>query len=367
MRAPAALLLLLLLPFAGGCSDQPPEGPNPSDRTLWTVRANGGGDFVDIQDAVNVATSGDTILVGPGNYATLHSGVVGGVPRIAVFIVLFRSLTIVAEAGPDSTIVGGVSTSDWAIACGNAGSTSISGFDIRGGGNGGVLLYRTNARIAGNRVTGATTALRCEQGSAVVDSNVIVGNREGIIAAGTALTTNGNRIEGSELKAISCTLGAQAVLVGDALVGSGVANLAVSESDASATRLLIAGGRGHGVDLFSSGLTIVESTVVDNEGFGFTLTGGSTLEADRVIVALSGGCATQLTAGTATFACSDVWGNGLIFGALCTTPTGDGNFSLNPAFCDSAAGNYALGASSPCAPANSGGCGLIGAFSVGCP
>ncbi len=366
MRA-AAAILFLVLPLACGCSDQPPEGPNPSDRTLWTVRAAGGGDFQDIQDAVNVSTSGDTILVGPGHYSTVHEGVVGGVPRIAVFIVLFRSITIIAEAGPDSTIVGGVSTTDYAIACGNAGSTSISGFEIRGGGNGGVLLHRTNARFTGNRVTGATTALRCERGTAVVDSNVITGNREGIIAAGTALSTNGNRIEGSELKAISCTLGAQAVLVGDALIGSGVANLSVSESDASATRLLIAGGLGLGVDLFSSRLTIVESTVVDNRGFGFALTGGSTLEADRVIVALSGGCATQLTDGTATFTCSDVWANGLITGAPCTTPTGDGNFAQDPAFCDSAAGDYTLSESSPCAPGNSGGCGLIGAFSVVCP
>jgi hypothetical protein len=368
MRVAGALLFLLVL-LAGGCADQPTEPPPPPDRTLWRVRADGSGDFTDIQEAVNASNSGDTILVGPGHYASLHSGQVAGIPRLAVFIVLFRSIRIIAEEGPDSTIVGDLSTTDYAIVCGNAGSTSISGFDVRGGGNGGILLHRTNGRITGNRVTGATTALRCEQGTVLADSNAFLGNREGIIAAGTTLTTSGNRIEDCELKAISCTQGTHATLVGDLLVGSGNANLAVSESDADATRLLIAGGTNLGVDVFASRLTLRESTVVGNTGIGIVLSGVSDLEADRVIITLSGGCGTQLAADGSTqqFTCSDVWANGLITGGPCTSPTGNGNFSRDPVFCDLAAEDYTLRATSPCSPDSSGGCGLIGALGVACP
>jgi predicted outer membrane repeat protein len=43
-----------------------------------------------------------------------------------------------------------------------------------------------------------------------------------------------------------------------------------------------------------------------------------------------------------------------------------GNISADPLFCDLAAQDYTLQSSSPCAPMNSGGCGLIGALDVGC-
>jgi hypothetical protein len=43
-----------------------------------------------------------------------------------------------------------------------------------------------------------------------------------------------------------------------------------------------------------------------------------------------------------------------------------GNMCADPLFCDAAAGDFTLDEQSPCAPAHSGGCELIGAWGVGC-
>lgn len=44
----------------------------------------------------------------------------------------------------------------------------------------------------------------------------------------------------------------------------------------------------------------------------------------------------------------------------------NGNMSADPLFCDRLEGDFTIDAGSPCAPANSGGCGLVGALDVGC-
>jgi hypothetical protein len=70
----------------------------------------------------------------------------------------------------------------------------------------------------------------------------------------------------------------------------------------------------------------------------------------------------------ATLACSDVYGNvdGDWVGCIASQLATSGNFSLDPVFCSRAAGDYSLKAVSPCAPENSGTCGLVGALEVDC-
>lgn len=71
-----------------------------------------------------------------------------------------------------------------------------------------------------------------------------------------------------------------------------------------------------------------------------------------------------------TLSCSDVYGNvgGDWTGVIADQAYTNGNFSANPQFCDAAAGEFTLTASSPCAPLSSSNpsCGLIGAQPVGC-
>ncbi|MFN2370158.1 MAG: FG-GAP-like repeat-containing protein, partial [Candidatus Krumholzibacteriia bacterium] len=67
--------------------------------------------------------------------------------------------------------------------------------------------------------------------------------------------------------------------------------------------------------------------------------------------------------------CTDIWGNegGDWTGPLAPRLGQDGNIRLAPFYCDADAGDFHLTGNSPCAPANAGACGQIGAFGVGCP
>ena len=77
-----------------------------------------------------------------------------------------------------------------------------------------------------------------------------------------------------------------------------------------------------------------------------------------------------------TISCMDIFGNdgGDWVGDIAQYFDQDGNISANPLFCDykslgycvDSGGTFTLFANSPCAPAHSGSCGLIGAYGVGC-
>ena len=67
--------------------------------------------------------------------------------------------------------------------------------------------------------------------------------------------------------------------------------------------------------------------------------------------------------------CTNSFGNGSNWTGFPDPSGTDGNFSAPPLFCDSDQGNYALSSGSPCAPGNhpdDADCGLIGALPVGC-
>jgi hypothetical protein len=70
----------------------------------------------------------------------------------------------------------------------------------------------------------------------------------------------------------------------------------------------------------------------------------------------------------ATLTCCDIYGNtgGDWVGEIAGQYGVNGNISEDPLFCDIANDDFTLNAASPCAPANSSGCGLIGALPVGC-
>jgi len=73
---------------------------------------------------------------------------------------------------------------------------------------------------------------------------------------------------------------------------------------------------------------------------------------------------------TCLMGCCDVFANegGDFTGCLAGQGGNDGNFSLDPEFCNAAAGDFHLMETSPCAPASPPGrdCGLIGAWPAGC-
>ncbi len=72
-------------------------------------------------------------------------------------------------------------------------------------------------------------------------------------------------------------------------------------------------------------------------------------------------------AGTLALACFDIFGNegGDWLGPIADQEGIDGNLSADPMFCDTDAGDFHLQWGSPCLPANSGTCGLIGRYGFG--
>jgi hypothetical protein len=66
--------------------------------------------------------------------------------------------------------------------------------------------------------------------------------------------------------------------------------------------------------------------------------------------------------------CCDLYGNagGDWVGCVSDLAGVNGNLSADPLFCDLDTGDHNIRSDSPCAPENSGGCGLVGALPVGC-
>jgi len=72
----------------------------------WTVRKDGSGDFQVIQDAVDAASDGDAIDIGPGRFDDFQEGIVVGTATWSVYVyILEKSLTL-QGAGADQTIIG---------------------------------------------------------------------------------------------------------------------------------------------------------------------------------------------------------------------------------------------------------------------
>jgi hypothetical protein len=145
------------------------------------------------------------------------------------------------------------------------------------------------------------------------------------------------------------------------------------------TECLIAGNvaqLGHGGAVSAgagSQVTITACTLDGNTagdaGRAAWLSGNSHAELTNCIIS---GIGSALIAcdggGTAELACCDVFGGGGSQWVGCLAGQGGvaGNFSADPLYCDAAGGDWTIDGASPCAPAGSGGCGLIGAFPVGC-
>jgi M6 family metalloprotease-like protein len=127
---------------------------------------------------------------------------------------------------------------------------------------------------------------------------------------------------------------------------------------------------------FIEGCTFYGSSA--DQGQAIYCKGGSTPVASRVLITDSTGLGLPAEGAQSsdyvTFDCSDIFGNanGDWLGDLDGLGSGDGNFSLNPAYCDAAAGDLTVLYNSPCAPGwhpeGAAVCGgqMIGAGIVGC-
>jgi parallel beta-helix repeat protein/predicted outer membrane repeat protein len=123
----------------------------------------------------------------------------------------------------------------------------------------------------------------------------------------------------------------------------------------------------------ASGFSVQNCTFAGNwaaGGGGLTLDDASPTIGHTIIATSAGGeaiyCADPSSDPSLT--CCDVYGNagGDWVGCIADQGQTSGNMSEDPLFCNEAGGDLTLDALSPCAAANSPGCGLIGARDVGC-
>lgn len=84
MKHLLAFFVLLALPSVGSAH-------------VWRVEKNGGGDFVVLQDALDVVASGDSISIGPGRYDDWETYGAGGNVRLVCGVVRVGKVTIIGS------------------------------------------------------------------------------------------------------------------------------------------------------------------------------------------------------------------------------------------------------------------------------
>ncbi|PXF52663.1 MAG: hypothetical protein C4B56_04870 [Candidatus Methanophagaceae archaeon] len=134
---------------------------NGSGGRIWYVDVsdgdgNGNADFADIQDAINKASPGDTIIVKPGTYTEN-------------VVVNVANLTIRSESGYGSTIVQAARDYEHVFYVA-ADDVDIVGFTIKGATN----IYAHRFRTAGIYIVGARSN---------ISDNYITGNNNGIVVS----------------------------------------------------------------------------------------------------------------------------------------------------------------------------------------
>jgi len=228
IRHATILILLLLSTFSLTLSIRSVK----SSPTTWTVDDDGPADFPTIQDAIEAAGSGDTIMVMEGVYAEGQ-------------IDIGKSLTLSANG---TVVVDGLR--DFSVFHVKAASVTISGFHVTNGSHSGIRLTESYGLILkNNRVE------NCQGGivifgsfSNVIENNTLYGNHQGIeLSHSTYNTVRKNKLTGHSL----------AILVGHAHYNLIEANI-IAEN-----------GKGFWLQ-YSNDNSIAENEVSDN-GYGIWL------------------------------------------------------------------------------------------------
>lgn len=315
------------------------------------------GDQPNIQAGLAAAGPGDSVLVAPGTYFER--------------LYMPSLVTLCSEAGAAATIIDGQSASA-VVRCHGAAQFVVDGFTLRNGdheGGGGVDVRNGHGTIRNCVITANVSSLdgggiSIAASSLEIDDCTITGNQSNVAAS----------LDGGGVYCWQSTMILQRSLIADnsAQEGGGVA--VVGNSLATIRWCTLAHNTttspGH-----SGGAMIVDTSVATVEGNTFvenvTPYTGATVIFDTIdstfmrnIVAHSSGIGLWCT-GSIPTGCNDVWASQNVDYEGCSPAPTD--FSADPQFCDLAQMDLTLRQSSPCATGHSpAGCGLIGAFDVGC-
>jgi hypothetical protein len=267
------------------------------------------GDQPTIQAGIDAAVPGDVVLVAPGSY---HET-----------ITLREGIEVTSESGPAVTTIVGTDP------------------DV-------VVIGADESRIAGFQIAGSTSGIRCSLDTEVPTSPVIEDN---LIRCTEGVSCHVPYQMGPTAPIIRRNL-ILSSWKGIYLVSQAFANGGVNATIENNTIIGCTVGIQYRAHL---SVPTVEANIVSGCQWGIEFTYCSLFEQR-----------------TALIWCNDVWGNGEDYwvdeqGCGPFDMTGQqGNFSVDPLFCDPLGGDYGLHEGSPCLPGGSGGCGLVGAFPAGC-
>ena len=312
-------VLLLLVCATASCS-------------TWYIEPDGTGDAPTIQAGIDSASAGDTVLVVCGYYSEFN-------------IEMKSGICLRSETGEPDCVMIDVGRMGRAVSCEDVDSTS----SIEG-------LTLTRALYEGDG-----GGLHCYLSSPVVRkcdfrANSADGDGGGVFC------------DHSSPQITHCNFYSN-----DAHNGGGICCVASSPSVTNCSfSWNSADDAGGGIYCDASSPTIVSCTFslnhANNHACGILSMGSSSVTLENTIIAFGFGSEAVACFDNSSVAltCCDVYSNegGDWVDCIADQYSVNGNFYANPRFCDPDNGDYHLYACSPCV--HKPGCGLVGAFGVGC-
>lgn len=382
----------------------------PVSTHRFLVAADGGGEYVRVQDAADLATHGDTIEVAPGFYAE-HVYISG------------KRLLIRGEAGREVTTLRGI---DWSM----SGTEESDGAVFRGFTlleHSGFGPSRVNCSVqqcaamagcssSGNGVNQATRFEWCLLGGGLSlnydgylsaatmsscecrDGDVTVFSEAGARVSDCGFEASSLLLHGgdyAELSRCRFASGSSATVTGEPSVhdnrwsdaGGLTVNRGFFGTDVSGNSLLrsagiVVNGQGNGrafveenilsrcstgISVAGNSASIVANTILGCAGAGIAAAAAPLTLSRNLVVQNDAGISLLGNPELPVPECNDVWSNPGGDWLGIANPTGiDGNIAADPLFCGVTFDDLRLAEDSPCAPGAAPACGRIGALDVGC-
>jgi len=311
-------------------------GPGAAATTLRVPGA-----YATIQEAVEQAGNGDTILVEAGTY-----------DEARILFDTKGNIRLLSRRGRAATEING----DLDLV--NSSKIVVSGFTISG-----------------------RVGISCNTFTVIADCDIANPNGNGIVITGcpggaySDVRIAGNCIRDNSGRGIDAELsGGKATIAGNEIRNNGASGVSITHSYSEVAGNVIRDNAGHGIEIVLGTSAMHGNTIAGNTGAAIRVTSGDnpytqTISADIVAFNGSAGLFGD-TGGIYNVSCCDVWNNGAgggfnYAGAIPNQTGVAGNISLDPFFCDRAAGDLSLQEGSPALVQS---CGTMGAVDEpGCP